>query len=278
MTFLREVKSFSLIENALHGYNHTERTVNNTIVQKAYRKIKTPPSDNKSKTSKAQSTKAHSSRRDLVPPLENSKFNLGPLIKQEGELKLSPLYEPLAELLRLLYRKKLFEKEKNSEKLEYRLIEAMLKKARKLPEVDHVADLYPEDLALRGIFYKMLKGTNQYSRDAGIPPLGYYLWAGKKDKAVALSFASPVLLEALFGMEISSEILNLERQKSDALNERYSLSKEDLQSILMKNPTKASLLTTLDSYLNYSKQPILRKQVAKRDKKTGILVEKEISQ
>jgi hypothetical protein len=46
----------------------------------------------------------------------------------------------------------------------------------------------------------------------------------------------------------------------------------------MKNPTKASLLTTLDSYLNYSKQPILRKQVAKRDKKTGILVEKEISQ
>ncbi len=274
-TFLREVKSFSLIETTLNGYNRAERAVSNAISSKAYRKIKAEPIGKKEgEKSQTPKEKEYFSYRSLFPAFENSKFNLEPLIKQEGELRIHPLYEPLAEFLRILYRKNLFAKEKKSEKLEYHLIAEMIKKARKLGEVQSLAELYPEDPVLKGIYYKMLKGTNQYDRDRGIPPLGEFLSIRKGGKAVSLSFASPLLLEAFFGLEISSEILKVEREKWENSNKYYFFSKENLESLLMKNPTKAPLLHTFDPYLDYSKQFDKRTQLGGRDKITGIAVEK----
>src|ERR1700722_10579233 len=106
ITFLKEVKSFSLIETAIHGYNRTERTLSNRILRKAYAKIKIDTGAEKQKKEKV--LKNYSSMRSYFPPLENSKFNLKPLIKEQGTLKLHPLYEPLASLVRVLYEEKLF--------------------------------------------------------------------------------------------------------------------------------------------------------------------------
>jgi hypothetical protein len=275
-TFLREVKSFHLIETTLHGYNRTERELSNTLARKAYKKATRDPATKKTDERNKAQKKAYFSMRTLFPSLENSKFNLTPLMKQQGEVKLHPLYEPLAELLRLLYGENLFKKEKKREKLEYRLIEEMLKKAQKLPESENLIDLHPEDPALKRIYYKMLKGTNQYTRKEGIPPLESYLGINKSDKAVSLSFAAPVLLEAFFGAEISSEILKMERQKLEESNKYYYFSKEDLTTTLMKNPAKSLLLSALEPYLDYSKEATEKKQIGGKDKLTGIAVKKDI--
>ncbi len=165
-------------------------------------------------------------------------------------------------------------RKKKTEKIEYRLIAEMVKKARKLGEVESLAELYPEDPVLKRVYYKMLKGTNQYNREEGIPPLGEFLSIRKGGKAIFLSFASPLLLEAFFGLEISLEILKVEREKWESSNKYYFFSKEDLEAVLMKNPIKAPLLHTFDPYLEYSKQFDKRTQLGGRDKTTGIAVEK----
>lgn len=270
------MKSFSLIETAIHGYNRTERTLSNTIPRKAYRKIKVEASSKIEKGNKEKGRKNYSSMRSLFPPLDNSKFNLSPLIKEPGTLKLHPLYEPLANLIRLQYRERLFKKEPKSEKLEYRLIDEILKKAQKYPDTENLAELYPEDLTLRKIFYKMLKGTNQYTEDKGIPPLGSFLVLSKKEKALSLSFTSPIILEAFLGKEIALEILEIERSKWRELNSYYYLSKEDFQNIAMKSPAKAAFFTSLDPYLDYSKQFTPRHQIGGRDRITGITVQKTL--
>lgn len=275
-TFLREIKSFSLMETTFHGYNRTEMSVNNKIAQRTYRKIQGESLNPSQRQTGNASKGEYVSRRSLFPPLENSKFNLSPLIKLETDLKLSPLYEPLAELLRTLYKTNLFSKEKNADKLEYRLIEEMVKKARKVGEVEDVSELHPEDPALRKVFYKMLQGTNQYDRKTGIPPLRDFLTLGKGDKTVALSFASPLLLEALFGPEISQEILDVEREKAGNSNNYYYFSKEDLESLLLKTPNKTPLFAAFDPYLDYSKQFESRTEMGGRDKITGIGVEKRL--
>jgi hypothetical protein len=273
LTFLKEVKSFSLIETSLDGYNRTQRAVTNAIARNAYRKIKADPSKKNASDKTKEASGEYHSRRSLFPPVENSKLNLRSLIKQQQERKQHPLYEPLAKLMRLLYQKNVFEKEKSSEKLEYHLIDEMVKKAQKLVELKSLAEICPDDPALRKLYYKILKGTNQYSRSEGIPPLGNFLSVCKADKAVSLSFASPPVLEALFGHETSLAILKLEREKWEQSNKYYFFSKEDLEAALLKSPTKASLLALLETHLDYSKQPAQKNQIAGRDKITGIAVE-----
>lgn len=271
-TFLREVKSFSLIETTLHGYSRTDRELSNRIVRKAWGKIKVEPAEKNKGESKAR-TKNYTSMRRLFPPLENSKFNLTPLIKHQGELKLHPLYEPLAGLLRLLYGKNLLKKQ---EKLEYRFVEAILKKAQKLEGGTDLTDLYPEDPVLKKIYYKMLKGTNQYTRTKGIPPLESFLHIGKSDKAIALSLAQPLILEAFYGPEISAEILKMEQDKWKELNKYYYFSKEDLQNVLGKNPAKTLAFASLEPYLEYSKGITTKDQIGGRDKITGLAVKKDL--
>lgn len=276
VTFFEEIKSFSLFETAIYGYNRTERALHNTVVRKAYRKATAKPAGQKKSEEKKQEKKDYHSMRSLFPPLENSKFNLSLLIQHEGEVKLHPLYEPLAELLRILYEKNLFSKVKEEEKLEYRLIDELLKKAKKQPEAKHLAELFPQDPGLKAIYYKMIKGTNRYDRKAGLPPLGHFLSLDKAEKAAALSFASPEVLEAFFDPEIATEILALEKKKWEESSVYYYFSKEDFQNILMKFPAKTSLLSSFDSYLDDSKKIPPREGIGGRDSITGISIEMKL--
>lgn len=276
-TFFRDTKSFHLLEQTIRGYQRAERALSNTIAQRAYKKVKAEPTAKTQKGDKqTQPNVKFTSRRSLFPPLENSKFNLTPLILASGECKLHPLYEPLAELLRKLYATKVFQKYNNSEKLPYRLIDEIVKKARKLSTVDDLAQLYPDDPMLQQVYYKMLRGTNQYKNGEGFPPLKHFLSLNKSEKAISLSFSSPPVLEALFGTQMAAEILKLEREKWNSSQKYYLLTKEDLQPLLMKNPAKSSVFTALDTYLDYSKQFAQRTEVGGKDKITGITVEKRL--
>jgi hypothetical protein len=270
------MKSFYLVETTLESFSRTERNVNNAIVRKAYRKIKGEPILKKENVTGKTKLGAYLSKRTFFPPLENSKFNLTPLIDYEGEFKLHPLFEPLAELLRLLYRTKIFDQGSHSDKIEYRLLEAIIIKARKHPKIKDLAELFPDDPLLCNIYYKILKGTNQYNREEGIPPLGDFVALDKDTHAISLSFASPLLLEALFGSEVASHILHEERKKWEASNKYYYYSKEDLQSDLMKNPTQASKFSSLESYLDYSKTLKPRNNFGGKDQRTGLSIKKPI--
>lgn len=274
-TFLREVKSIFLVETSLEGFNRTERVVNNTIVKKAYRKIKGETTSKNNSQNKNNGTGAYVSQRSAFPPREESKFNLGVLIQHQGEPTLHPLYEPLAEFLRQLYKTRLFDRQPHPEKIEYRLIGVLLKKAHDHSAAKTLVELCPDDPDLAKLFYKMLKGTNQYSRDQGIPPLGDFICIAQDKTAASLSFASPRLLEALFSPKIAGLILEEEQKKWEELGKHDYFSKEDLQALIMKNPQQAASYSSLEPYLNFSKQSMQRLLIG-GDKKTGIGVERQI--
>lgn len=270
ITFFKEVKSCTLTESTLEGYSRTKRVVSNTLIKKAYQKIKSDPAVKKEA---AKTRKAHYvSKRSFFPPLDNAKFNLAALVKEPTDAKLHPLYEVLARLLRILYQERVFSKEKE-EKIEYRLMDVILKKARQISDVESLSELYPDDPMLKRIYYKLLRGTNQYSRTEGIAPLSDFVKFDTEAKAASLAFASPVLLEALFDADAAVKIVEEERKQWDETQKYYFFSKEDLQKLLMLDPVKAGKFTVLDTHLDYSKNMIARERLGGRDKKTGIGVQ-----
>ena len=275
-TFLREVKSFFLSETIINSFYHTEREVGNRIAYKNYRKIKGESIHKKANDTQKASSSTYYSRRDFYPPFEDSKFNLGPLIQYEGEFKLHPLFETFTEMLRLLYKETLFAAQPQSEKMEYRLGEAILAKSRKVPEAKDLSELCPEDSVLASLYYKMLKGTNQYNQKKSIPPLGDFVTLRKEPVAIFFSFASPVLLKALFTCEIAEHILKEERKVWEKSHRYHYLSKEELQSLLMSNPVLALKYSSLESYLSYSKQMKVRSEIGGIDSNTGLSMKKVI--
>jgi hypothetical protein len=268
--FLKEKKSFVLTETVLDSHNRVESNLQNKIVSKAYAKLTAEPKPT-NPTAK-QTPKSFVSYRTLFPPMETSKFNLTPLIKDTTEFKLHPLYEPLANLFRVLYGKTLYK----TENIEYRILDALLTKARKNPELENIADIDLDDPTIKNIFYKMLKGTNQYEvGKEGIPPLEDFLAIGEENTAISFSFASAALLEALFGEKITAHIFLEEEKKRKELNKYYYFSKEELQALATKNPAQFSNFSSIEPYINYSKKVKSRKEKGGKDDKTGLAIKKQ---
>ncbi len=268
-SFLKETKSYAVIESTLHGYSRTEMALNNAIARAAYHKMKGELLEKGTREQDRLAAKSeYKSRRCFFPALENSKLNLAPIFQGSEPFKTHPLYEPSANLLRLLYRRNLFKKQEN---LEYRLLDEMLKKAKRLGTVGDLAELFPEDPSLKNTYYRMLVGTNQFDEKQGIAPLREFLSIQNTDKAVCISFASVPVLKALFGPDIASLILKVEQEQSATLNKYYYFNKQDLEAALVKTPA----LTALGPYLDYSKQFTPRKQWGGRDTITGIGVVRE---
>src|ERR1700722_6784574 len=228
LTFLKEVKGFYIAEIASKSLHTTERTVSNKIASKAYRNAEGETIQKKNSDPNHQQPKTFYCRRSFFPPFENSKFNIAPLIAYEGECKLHPLYEPLAEMLRRLYKEELF----SADKMEYRLLDAILAKARKeSAETIDLARLYPDDPALRKVYYNMLKGTNQYALKKSMPPLKDVVTVRKGAAAIYFSFASPILLMTLFGDTIAQHIMGEDLKKRTQTNKYYFFPKEELQAL-----------------------------------------------
>lgn len=274
-TFMKEIQTIFLLEKTVEGFHRTERIVHNNIVRKSYANISGDSLTPNEHSSSPKTEKTYLSKRKACPPSDSSKFNLRPLIEYPKELKSHPLYEPLATFLRLLYRENVFKKFKIKE-IEYRLIHAWVEKAQKQPEIKEIAELYPEDPHLAKVFYKMLKGTNQYGSEGGIPPLKHFICFREEKTAAYLSFASHYLLEALFGKE-AAELILQEEYKGWLKSNKYTFfSKEEMQKMVLSHPKLASIFPSLEPYLNYSKRPMPRNQIGGRDKKTGIGIEKSL--
>lgn len=275
LTFMQETKSVLRIESAWGGFNRTERVVDNAIVEKSYKRIKGEALNKKKGDGTTRKMGQYRSLRTGYPPSESSKLNLDVLVKHEGEIKLHPLYETFAAFLKLLYEKNVF-KESKIEKIEYRILDELVKQALEVPEAMTLADLRLDDPALAQIFYKMLRGTNQYDEGQGVPPLEDFIKLSDEKSAANLCFASPWLLQALFGKDLALAMLEEEKRKWQETKKYYHFSKEDFQALLMKNPAHIAHFTEIESYIDYSKRQEKRDSIAGRDKKTGIGVEKSL--
>ena len=275
-TFLRDTKSFQILESSFEGYQRTERKVNNALAQKAYRKIKGDPVKKNQKEPAIKTSKEFQSRRAFFPPFENSKCNLAPLFASDQNPKSNhPLYEPIATLLRLLYEKSVFSKTAQGG-LEYQILDALLEKAKALETVTDLNELIPEDKALQPIYYKLLKGTNVCTEEKGYPPLSDYFSIQPGKLPIYLSFAAPQLLEALFGKEIKEFILNKEQKEWESTKKYVYFSKEELQELIQRYPMKTQLLSLLEPFIDGSKQFAPRKDFGGKDKLSGLAVRKQV--
>jgi hypothetical protein len=272
-SFMKEIKGQFVIESSLEGFRKTERVVRNRFAKRSYARIKTEQTKSHSSLPKAASP--FYSRRTPLPPAENSKLNLTPLLSCKTEPKRHPLYEIAASLIKELYQVPLFSRQKAPEGIEYTLLDAWIKQARNVKELESFSALYPEAADLKKLHYKVLKGTNQYdpATHVGIPPLSdFFSLEKEKSPAIHFTFASLPLLKALFQEDLAIEILKEEKKKWEKTGTISSLTKEELNALFINDTKCNTLLTSLEPYINYTSQITSRKAITGKDPRTGITV------
>lgn len=273
LTFTKEIKSTRLIEKAANSYHRVERNMNNYEIKKSYKKFLKEPSGKIAAGTKKNGFRRYISRRQIFPPLENSKFNLFPLTQLEGEITLHPLYELAASVLRSFYGNNLFKD--REKKIEYHLLDAILANLKNNPQEQNLAELCPDDPVLAALYYQMLKGTNQYSDEAGISPLKDVLTSSKDPRVLSISFASYGILKALFDEGIARKILSEEKKKSEESHRYCMIPKEDLQMLLKNNPSLLAKFAELQPYIDFSLKIRAKKEIGAKDTKTGLSLRTE---
>jgi hypothetical protein len=266
--FIRGRKESCVAEKCAARFFQTSRCALNRVAERGYRKVKVdaPP---KTVTTEKKGAKRPPPAivRTSTPPLETSKLNLTPLLDLETDPKRHPLYEIAAQLLRLLYDESLLKEDR-----EYALLDAFCAQEK----VETLMDLYPKEAGLQPLFYKMFKGTHTYRLDKrqGIPPFGDFFTLGKQS-AIHFSFASPILLEALFGKTLRAKILAEEKKK--AQKEATScLTQEELTALLTGDSACSALVMELGTQLNFSLKREKRKEIIAQDKQTDLIVSKPL--
>lgn len=271
--FIQNQKNAHLAEKCFKSYHSLSRLSSNAVAKKLYDRVKTPPPTEKTEkpaTPKTRKAQRHSTR-EYFPPVDYSKFNLLPLLELKTDPQRHPLYEICAGLLHMLYGETLLK-----EGVEYDLLKGMLKAYQTKGDIKALSDLYPDTPQLRQIYYKMLKGTNQYNIEThrGIPPLEDFLLLDKSP-SIRFSFASAPLLHAIFGKKIASKILDEEKKKREE-GKNKSLTKEEVTTLLSGDTTCSSLILELGDQIDFSQKPLKRTTLGKRDKASGLVVKKKI--
>jgi hypothetical protein len=261
--FIQEQKHSLLAERSIRSFHTVSRAANNAVSRRLYARIKSQPAPSSLQIAKP-TAKAKRSRRACTPPLDTAKLNIQPLLELKTDPKNDPLYEIAAELLRVLYGKMLFKKEG----VEYDLLNALLKAYHNHPEATALSDLFPESSILKRLFYKMLKGTNRYDAQLGIPPLTDFMYLSK-GPSIHFAHASHPLLEALFGSELAFKILSEEKNKN-------SLTQNELMSLLAHYPRTTTLIQQLGQQIDFSDKSTKRTALSKRDKMSGLGIKRAL--
>jgi hypothetical protein len=255
------------------GFMLAERKARNALACKQYKALKV---DSVSKTSAAPSNKqnlkrAYDNRRTRRPLPEVAKLNLAPLLSKNYTTSYELLYETTAQLLRLLYKDKLFPKDS----VEYRLLDELIASARDQSKESALTAFSPKDPELQEIYYKMLKGTV-----SSYPPLADYFTLNRDGKtaAVHFKFASKPLLLALFGEKITETILQDEKKKweKDPSYHRCAVTGTELQALVLEHTAARINLSAINEFMAYRGRLVLPPVVFGTDANTGITIRKKI--
>ena len=271
----QEIRS-AISTKSIESFYTLSRDILNKQWQKQHNKITNVRNDStatekKPTPSATKKPKKHSSLRTGFPPKEMMKSNLLPLLQLQTNPQDHPLYEVNANLLRLLYEENLFKQTTQTE-VEYAILNALIKSYYLNKEAQTLCEFVLETEELKKIYYKMLRGTNQYEikTGKGIPPLEDFFCLASNKPAIYFTFASPPLLEALLGKKGALTILEREKQSA----EKKPMSAQDQLSDL--DPAIKSFILELGSYISFSQENAKITTHGKRDETTGLAVKKKL--
>jgi hypothetical protein len=272
-SFFQERISSHLEESSFRGYIRAEQDGMNRLVRKEYSKAKKQAE--KKGQSSSPTRKKTRNYRESVELCNHSKLNIRGLFEAEATTISPFLYETAAGLILLLYGEKPFFKGSGIADIEHKLLDAMIATSRTRKEIDHLADLFPEDPALREIFYQMLKGSKKYdlAQFQGTPPLGHFFTLeGKKKRIFSFHFASPSLLSAAFGKGASRSILEAEKKKRESSADPCTLTESEIVTLLSNG---SSPLSTIKHEIDFSLKSERAPKITGEDSKTHIIVQKK---
>lgn len=201
-----------------------------------------------------------------------------------SQLNLAPLKECFDQriqkialtLIDNLYGHALFYQE--AKKKTHKLPEEILALILKTDSEDFIS-LIEENSPHLETLYKMVKGTNTYDLKIkqGYPPLEDFFCYDKGQKSLfRLHFASPSLLEVIFGEEIPTLIAAKEKEKWLEHTPRPFVSEQELNDLILKENTVENPLTLLAPYIDYTHQPPQRTALYIIDNKTKIRLKREV--
>ncbi len=191
---------------------------------------------------------------------ENSKFNLAPLLKEDDPF----LEDVFTKLLIEIYQNTdlAIDYKYDKKELPKLLVKEILLSARKgsFAEPIEFEMIVLPNKGLHEIWYKMLKGSPNYPDKASWPPISRFviLKEIKDKKVVAAKKASIPLLKAFFGNDITTAILEKEKEGV--------LTKTEMDTFLETlgvDPIKKN-------YLHYGYSKKLRRTESEKDPTTGI--------
>lgn len=229
-TLLKQTIFFSSEQKTCCSYIEAKHKIHDKLERYKYttydeklRKTKTP---SKKREKKIKQEGSYRSYR-LSPTLSSqAKWNLAPLIFEQKSI--SYLEEATICFLESLYGHADFWKKEKNQNPE--LAQALLDSFKKRNSIEKISDLFPEELSLQPVFYKMLKGSGYYDLTSkqGYPPLEDFFRLEKEDPyTLSLPYACLPALEALLGEVLTAKVLQIEKEKWGKKDGYYNISKKE---------------------------------------------------
>lgn len=283
-TFFRDAKSLSIIEWSLTAAARTERAVNNRLEMRKFKKAPAATAKEKKTSSKPKEEKTQGSTIYLraISPFPNiSKVSLTPLFEPMADPSSHIVYQIAARLLVLLYEKTSLFSTPPKKGWETQILNALIAQEKTMNAYDDLREFSPKDPELAHLYYQMLKGTNHYSIETsqGIPPLRDFFTLGEEAEKDAFNFyfAPPIILKALFGTKVSTEILALEKKNLKEEKTYHLLDKQELQDLLFKQNGPEGSLSLFEPYLSFAKKIPPKEMLSGTDKQTGMRISRKCS-
>jgi hypothetical protein len=241
---LKQVQAFSSVEKSVVRSVKAQYILHDKWERYKYKNYERKLQPTGSKKSRKSLNKEYLSHRLLYNLPIQAKWNLAPVIFAD-QTSLS-LIEASALFLEQLYGHTLFWKKAKDEHphLAQEMLVSWQKKKTEKNQIEKLEDLFPEELPLQTVFYKMLKGSGYYNLDSkeGYPPLGDFFRLSKEEMTVlCLPYASTQALEVLLGLKMARAIVEIERDKWISKGGYYSITKAELLALTATHASNLSI-------------------------------------
>jgi|GEM_PF-1473071 len=213
-----------------------------------YNLLKTRAHPIKKPKAKRQTTllqKAQTNSRHSRGFFHSSKFNLWPLVQDKHSPLSKILYDKAVRLIEILYQKESFYQKFHDPELAKKILDAMLEnKGEK-----SLVSLFPKDPILKKIYYQMMQGTN-----TKYPSLREFFKIEEcsKNAPIQFHYASTPVLMAILGKTLGQEVLRSEKEKQKTQNRGTTLTKQQMQQLLLKNPSSEFPFDHLEKVFSFS--------------------------
>jgi len=158
--------------------------------------------------------------------------------------------------------------------LEHEILDTLIRNLKEHSTITSFETLLP-NLSSENypLFYKLIKGTQSYElkTNAGYPALGDFLTFEPKTHTKPIHFgsASRSVLEALFGQELTEQIISQERRKWEIDHKHASITKKELEAFLVQHSKN---LVDFEPMIEFTSKNAKRSQEVVQDKSTSLQI------